>query len=249
MQWTDTSPEAIWPIDDPEWSVPLIRAKKEPGFSLIAPAGRTDQEIDSLSQRIHALGSQLRADALLQHGKENYRPKPLIAIPRSVTHSVIQQLKTYPVEMGGLLIGRVMWSGNIAYWTHPLEMPAPLRAGTESLTAPMSDQFNLIDVIAAVPATDATGSSISLRMEASVWESARQEIQRLQDANNQKDLRVVGWYHSHPGIGAFFSQTDRETQASFFNHPYSVGWVIDPADGDNAWFFGPESQDNLALLV
>ncbi len=39
---------------------------------------------------------------------------------------------------------------------------------------------------------------------------------------------VVGWYHSHPNLGAFFSGTDRATQRAFFNRPYSVGLVVDP---------------------
>ena len=32
---------------------------------------------------------------------------------------------------------------------------------------------------------------------------------------------VVGWFHSHPGIGAFFSGTDRRTQAAFFPHAFT----------------------------
>jgi proteasome lid subunit RPN8/RPN11 len=72
----------------------------------------------------------------------------------------------------------------------------------------------------AVSGDDYASNAVALRLETSVWTKARGKL---------VDGRlVVGWYHSHPHIGAFFSATDRRTQRAFFAHPYSVGWVIDP---------------------
>jgi proteasome lid subunit RPN8/RPN11 len=59
---------------------------------------------------------------------------------------------------------------------------------------------------------------------------------------------VVGWYHSHPGLGAFFSHTDRRTQQAFFAHAYSVGWVVDPLRGESAWFVGPRSLPPAVVI-
>merc|ERR1740130_678501 len=40
---------------------------------------------------------------------------------------------------------------------------------------------------------------------------------------------VVGWYHSHPGMGCWFSGTDINTQQSFEQlNPRAVGVVVDP---------------------
>jgi len=40
---------------------------------------------------------------------------------------------------------------------------------------------------------------------------------------------VVGWYHSHPGFGCWFSGTDMNTQQSFEQlNPRAVGVVVDP---------------------
>jgi len=40
---------------------------------------------------------------------------------------------------------------------------------------------------------------------------------------------VVGWYHSHPGMGCWFSGTDMNTQQSFEQlNPRAVGVVVDP---------------------
>ena len=58
----------------------------------------------------------------------------------------------------------------------------------------------------------------------------------------QCERQVIGWYHSHPDLGAFFSATDRHTQSAFFPHPYSLGWVLDPIRNEQAWFIGASSD-------
>ncbi|MCG3201208.1 MAG: hypothetical protein NFCOHLIN_01074 [Gammaproteobacteria bacterium] len=54
---------------------------------------------------------------------------------------------------------------------------------------------------------------------------------------------VVGWFHSHPNLGAFFSGTDRSTQRKFFGHEYSLGYVIDPIRDEHAYFLGADSEE------
>jgi proteasome lid subunit RPN8/RPN11 len=39
---------------------------------------------------------------------------------------------------------------------------------------------------------------------------------------------VVGWFHSHPGLGCFLSGTDTDTQKKYFDHPLSIAAVCDP---------------------
>jgi proteasome lid subunit RPN8/RPN11 len=52
---------------------------------------------------------------------------------------------------------------------------------------------------------------------------------------------VVGWYSSHPHLGAFFSETDRTTQHNFFRNAFSLGLVIDPVRNELCAFVGPDS--------
>ena len=92
----------------------------------------------------------------------------------------------------------------------------------------------LVHVRAAVAGLDDEATSTSLRLHTGVWDAARAAL--------QPGEVVVGWFHSHPGIGAFFSGTDRHTQAAFFHHPFSLGWVIDPQRREQAWFVGPASR-------
>jgi len=95
-------------------------------------------------------------------------------------------------------------------------------------------------VTQAVAAEEFASTGISLRMSSDVWERARGRLGPLE--------LVVGWYHSHPGLGAFFSATDRRTQRAFFPHAYSIGWVVDPSTGDSAWFVGSEATPPRRVL-
>lgn len=99
----------------------------------------------------------------------------------------------------------------------------------------------LVHVRAGVPAPEATGTAFSLRMESTLWRDAQAAL--------APGWRIIGWYHSHPGLGAFFSGTDRRTQRAFFAQPWSVGWVVDPIRGEEAWFIGPESDDLERIAV
>ena len=150
-------------------------------------------------------------------------PDPLPALPGrdgmrdvyigpDVLAEVLAHLSDRPVEQGGLLIGRA-WLGD---------------------TGSQPKAVSHVSVEKAVPADEADGSAIALRMETSVWSAARAALRPGQ--------LIVGWYHSHPGLTAFFSDTDRRTQKAFFNHDYSIGWVIDPWSGDEALFIGADCE-------
>lgn len=78
-------------------------------------------------------------------------------------------------------------------------------------------------------------SPVSLEMGAEVWGRAH--------AAFDQGRRVVGWYHSHPNLGAFFSGTDRSTQRAFFSQPYSLGWVIDPERVEQKVFIGKDADE------
>jgi len=53
--------------------------------------------------------------------------------------------------------------------------------------------------------------------------------EELKTKLNKPGLNVVGWYHSHPGFGCWFSGTDINTQQSFEQlNPRAVGVVVDP---------------------
>ncbi|MDQ7823355.1 MAG: Mov34/MPN/PAD-1 family protein [Candidatus Eremiobacteraeota bacterium] len=103
----------------------------------------------------------------------------------------------------------------------------------------------------SVESLDFRNSSVSLRMGTELWNRAQSHL--------EKGKIIIGWYHSHPNLGAFFSGTDRATQRAFFNHPYSLGVVIDPVRFEVRSFIGPHCEslekegrvidDSLACLI
>jgi proteasome lid subunit RPN8/RPN11 len=51
-----------------------------------------------------------------------------------------------------------------------------------------------------------------------------------------EELRMVGWYHTHPDWGVFLSGMDLFICENFFSKPLDLALVIDPCRGDRGWF-------------
>ncbi len=92
-----------------------------------------------------------------------------------------------------------------------------------------------VDVQAAIPALDTEGTPVHLQFTAAAWEY----ISGLM-AEEHPDRVIVGWFHSHPGLGVFMSTTDAAAQRAFYNQPWHLALVVDPLLHASAWFYGPE---------
>jgi proteasome lid subunit RPN8/RPN11 len=98
------------------------------------------------------------------------------------------------------------------------------------------DQNHYFTVIrTAIPAHETEGSAVHLQFTPDTWSYISGIIEE-----NFPDLVVVGWYHSHPGLGVFMSGTDRATQAAFFDHAWNIAIVVDPIAHTNGWFSGKD---------
>jgi len=53
---------------------------------------------------------------------------------------------------------------------------------------------------------------------------------------------ILGWYHTHPGMGVFLSATDLRTQRLHFSAPWQIAIVIDPVSGQSGVFSGAEGN-------
>ena len=62
------------------------------------------------------------------------------------------------------------------------------------------------------------------------------------------ELRIIGWYHSHPDFGIFLSDRDVFIQQHFFGSPGQIALVVDPVrklEGVFEWRSGrPELMDH-----
>jgi nucleoid-associated protein YgaU len=64
-----------------------------------------------------------------------------------------------------------------------------------------------------------------------VWETLLPVVD-----NDYPSMRIVGWYHTHPGFGLFLSEQDQFSHRSFFSDPRMVALVVDPKAGEAGWF-------------
>ncbi len=62
------------------------------------------------------------------------------------------------------------------------------------------------------------------------------KFQRLKKRKKDQNLRIVGWWHSHPGFSCFLSDTDLKTQEYFFPESYQVALVVDPVKNELEFF-------------
>ena len=62
------------------------------------------------------------------------------------------------------------------------------------------------------------------------------EFQKMKINKKNDNLRVVGWWHSHPDFGCFLSPADLQTQEYFFPESYQVALVVDPVRDEFKFF-------------
>lgn len=64
--------------------------------------------------------------------------------------------------------------------------------------------------------------------------------------NGRVTGKIVGWYHSHPGLGVFMSDTDNDTHYRLLQFsPHVVAMVVDPSTDE----FGIWVNDSAAGIV
>lgn len=141
-----------------------------------------------------------------------------IFIKNDCLESIIGHLSSSTHELGGILLGSVVECDMVNVV-----------------------EYNYLTFITHVVRSEmCENSSVSLRMGLDVWQKA--------SALLNQDHLVLGWYHSHPNLGAFFSGTDRATQLSFFNNDYSVGLVIDPYRKEQKCFVGRDAREFRGVI-
>lgn len=88
-----------------------------------------------------------------------------------------------------------------------------------------------IEVTAAVAVETLNGSSY-FRFHERSWQAVWETM--------GNDGNILGWYHSHPGMGIFLSATDLRTQELYFGAPWQVAVVLDPVGREMGVFRGNE---------
>jgi proteasome lid subunit RPN8/RPN11 len=98
-----------------------------------------------------------------------------------------------------------------------------------------SGQFYVL-IKDAIAATDSQGSSTHLQFRAESWKPVWDHL------HSNPSVQILGWYHTHPGLGVFLSGTDLRTQRLYFGSPWNIAVVIDPIARKIGYFFGEEGK-------
>lgn len=81
-----------------------------------------------------------------------------------------------------------------------------------------------------------------LQSRASYVEVSAEELSRMHQACELRmaaeNLRIVGWFHTHPGHGIFMSQIDHDNHR-LYTHAWQVALVLDPRQEQWGFFIGP----------
>jgi proteasome lid subunit RPN8/RPN11 len=95
-------------------------------------------------------------------------------------------------------------------------------------------------VSAAIPGEHAESQAGQVMFTHETWN----HIHKVKDAE-YPSLRIVGWYHTHPGFGVFLSPQDEFIHKSFFNEHWQVAFVVDPKAEDEGFLVWRDGKPEL----
>jgi len=151
---------------------------------------------------------------LLVEALSRTRPRAdatVVLVSEAVLADIFFQLKSRTdVEMGGVLVG--------------------------SAFVDSESHLYAVFVRRGLLGDNSKGTPISLEFTSDSWQSINSKLPGLPE----KERNIVGWYHSHPGLGVFLSARDHLTQRSFFANPWQIALVVDPDRDTSGFFYGSE---------
>jgi len=130
-------------------------------------------------------------------------------------------------EVGGFLVGTITaCPGGFTIRVEAL-LPGTNRIGTRDEFTLRAEDFISVQAQGLAPGKEAR-EGVRLAFEKS--------DHALEPGEATFGPVIVGWYHTHPGHGVFYSDPDQETHRERFAWPFQVGLVIDP-EQEKAGFF------------
>ena len=100
------------------------------------------------------------------------------------------------------------------------------------------DQERLfVDVSAAIIAKSDKNGPVHFTFTADAWAACHEEREAV-----YPDLKIVGWYHTHPDLGVFYSGDDVVVHTTAFSLAWHVGLVLDPVRNTVALFGWEEDE-------
>lgn len=89
----------------------------------------------------------------------------------------------------------------------------------------------IVHITAALPARSSDHSPVHFTFTADAWS----QLHRDKD-EHYPTLAIVGWFHTHPDLGVFYSADDVVVHSAAFVLPWHVGLVVDPVRQEACFF-------------
>jgi proteasome lid subunit RPN8/RPN11 len=90
------------------------------------------------------------------------------------------------------------------------------------------------------------GSAVAqVTFTSATWDYIQDKLDKL-----YPHLRIIGWYHTHPGFGVFLSDMDLFIHNNFFSAPEQLALVYDPLSRDQGmfvWRRGETSREEFGV--
>jgi proteasome lid subunit RPN8/RPN11 len=97
-----------------------------------------------------------------------------------------------------------------------------------------------IEVATAV-AVETVNTASNFRFHQKSWQAVWNRMGR--------DANILGWYHSHPGMGIFLSATDLRTQQLYFGTAWQIAVVLDPVSRELGVFCGDKRIEPVTIIA
>lgn len=89
----------------------------------------------------------------------------------------------------------------------------------------------VVEVKAALPAVSADHGPVHFTFSADSWSKLHQDR-----TAHYSNLDIIGWFHTHPDLGVFYSSDDVVVHSAAFTLPWHIGLVVDPVREEAAFF-------------
>jgi proteasome lid subunit RPN8/RPN11 len=99
------------------------------------------------------------------------------------------------------------------------------------------DDWPFVYIEASIRGEHAGSQLAQVTFTADTWNHIQQELDR-----DHPHLRIMGWYHTHPGFGVFLSAMDLFIHEHFFNSAEQLALVYDPIRCQEGVFIWREGE-------
>jgi proteasome lid subunit RPN8/RPN11 len=100
-----------------------------------------------------------------------------------------------------------------------------------------------VEVLAALAAVSQDHGPVHFTFTADAWAQLHQDL-----ASHYPELNMIGWFHTHPDLGVFFSVDDVVVHSAAFVQPWHLALVLDPVRAEGC-FFGWQNDTAAAQIT